>query len=91
MQCGKCGKEVPEGALYCPFCVGELKTTERDVIVGGVKGGLLGLTVGLVPALVLLYLFGAERGIKAIVFALPVATFTTGLILGMVRAKQDWK
>jgi hypothetical protein len=91
MQCGKCGRDVPEDAIYCPFCVGERKTTDRDVIAGGLKGGLLGLIVGLLPALVLLYLFGAERGIKAIAFAVPVATFTTGLILGMVKAKQDWK
>ncbi|MBK7900687.1 MAG: hypothetical protein KA603_01315 [Azonexus sp.] len=82
---------MPEDAIYCPFCVGERKTTDRDVIAGGLKGGLLGLIVGLLPALVLLYLFGAERGIKAIAFAVPVATFTTGLILGMVKAKQDWK
>ena len=47
--------------------------------------------VGLLPMLGLLALYGPERGIKAIVFAVPVATFTTGLILGMVRAKQDWK
>ena len=90
MKCGKCGQEVPEGAIYCPFCTGERKTTDADVIRGGIKGGLVGLVVGL-PVLLLLYIYGAERGIKAIVFAVPVATFITGLIIGMVKAKQDWK
>jgi hypothetical protein len=31
------------------------------------------------------------RGIKAIAFAVPMATFITGLIIGMVKAKRDWK
>jgi hypothetical protein len=61
------------------------------VIRGGIRGGAIGLFLGLLPALWLLYQFGAERGIKAIVFAVPVATFTTGLIIGMVKAKRDWK
>ncbi len=91
MKCGKCGQEVPEGAIYCPFCTAGKPTGQGDVIRGGLKGGLIGLLVGLLPMLGLLALYGPERGIKAIVFAVPVATFTTGLILGMVRAKQDWK
>jgi len=91
MKCGKCGQEVPDGALYCPFCTGGGRTMDGDVIRGGVKGGLVGLALGLVPALALLYLYGPERGIKAIAFAVPTAAFITGLIIGMVRAKQDWK
>ena len=91
MKCSQCGQEVPDGAIYCPFCTGERKTSDGDVIRGGIKGGLIGLLIGLLPVLLLLYTYGAERGIKAIVFAVPVATFTTGLIIGMVRAKQDWK
>ncbi len=35
--------------------------------------------------------YGAERGIKAIAFIVPVTTFTTGLIIGLVKAKRDWK
>ena len=91
MKCSKCGRTVPEDAIYCPHCTGDRKTTDRDVIRGGVRGGLLGLLVGLLPALVLLYLFGAERGIKAIALTVPIGTFTTGLILGLVKAKRDWK
>jgi len=91
MQCSKCGQEVPADAIYCPHCTGDRKTTDRDVIRGGIRGGAIGLFLGLLPALWLLYQFGAERGIKAIVFAVPVATFTTGLIIGMVKAKRDWK
>lgn len=87
MKCGKCGQEVPEGATYCPFCTAG--GGEREVIMGGVKGGLIGLLIGLVPALLVLYLYGPVRGIKAIAFAVPIGTFTTGLILGMVRAKRN--
>jgi len=91
MKCSQCGQEVPADALYCPHCTGDRKTTDRDVISGGIRGGAIGLFLGLLPALWLLYHFGAERGIKAIAFAVPVATFTTGLIIGMVKAKRDWK
>ena len=91
MKCSQCGQEVPADAIYCPHCTGDRKTTDRDVIRGGIRGGAIGLFLGLLPALWLLYQFGAERGIKAIVFAVPVATFTTGLIIGMVKAKRDLK
>ena len=91
MKCSQCGQEVPADAIYCPHCTGDRKTTDRDVISGGIRGGAIGLFLGLLPALWLLYHFGAERGIKAIAFAVPVATFTTGLIIGMVKAKRDWK
>lgn len=91
MRCSKCGQEVPADAIYCPHCTGERRTTDSEVIRGGIKGGLLGLVVGLLPALLLLYIYGPERGIKAIAFAVPAATFTTGLIIGLVKAKRDWK
>ena len=91
MLCAKCGQEVPADAIYCPFCTGERKTTDREVILGGIKGGLLGLILGLLPALLLLYLYGAERGIKAIALIVPVIAFTTCMIIGLVKAKRDWK
>lgn len=91
MQCSQCGQEVPADAIYCPHCTGDRKTTDREVIRGGVRGGAIGLFLGMLPAAWLLFHFGAERGIKAIAFAVPVATFTTGLIIGLVKAKRDWK
>lgn len=91
MQCSKCGQEVPADAIYCPHCTGERKTTDRQVIAGGVRGGLIGLFLGLLPAAWLLLDFGAERGIKAIAFIVPAITFTTGLIIGLVKAKREWK
>jgi hypothetical protein len=91
MKCSKCGQEVPADAIYCPRCTGERKTTDQEVIRGGVKGGLVGLFLGLLPALWLLYHFGAVRGIKGIAVAVPIAAFTTGLIIGLVKAKRDWK
>jgi len=87
MKCSKCGQEVPEGAIYCPFCTGGGTASEKDLIRGGIRGGLIGLVLGLIPAFVLLAIYGPERGIKAIAFAVPIATFTTGLTLGLVKAK----
>lgn len=91
MQCAKCGQQVPEDAIYCPHCTGDRKTTDREVIRGGVIGGLKGLFLGLLPAIFLLMHYGAERGIKAIAFVVPMTTFTTGLIIGLVKAKREWK
>ena len=91
MQCSKCGQEVPADAIYCPYCTGDRRTTDREVIRGGIKWALVGLLLGLLPALLLLYIYGAERGIKAIAFTLPIGTFTTGLIIGLVKAKREWK
>lgn len=91
MICAKCRQEVPAGAIYCPHCAGERRTTDREVIRGGVRGGLIGLFIGLLPALLLLAIYGPVRGIKAIAFVVPAVTFTTGLIVGLVKAKHDWK
>ena len=91
MQCSKCGQEVPADAIYCPHCTGDRKTTDRDVIRGGIRGGAIGLFLGMLPAVWLLFQFGAERGIMAIAFIVPVTTFTTGLIIGLDKAKRDWK
>ena len=91
MRCSKCGQDVPPDAIYCPHCIGDGKTTDRDVIRGGIKWGLVGLLLGLAPALLLLYIYGAERGIKAVAFIVPAVTFTTGLIIGLVKAKREWK
>ncbi len=91
MQCAKCGQDVPDDAIYCPHCAGSGQTSQRDVINGGLKGAAIGLAIGLLLVTVLLAFYDLERGIKAIVLALPIATFTTGLILGLVKAKRDWK
>ena len=58
---------------------------------GLVVGGVIGLLVGLIPALLILYIYGAERGIKALALTVPIATFTTGLLIGLVKAKREWK
>lgn len=91
MQCAKCGREVPADAIYCPHCTGERKTTDAQVMLGGAKGGALGLAFGLALVTALLAVYDLERGIKAIVLIVPIATFTTGLIIGLVKAKRDWK
>ena len=91
MQCSKCGQEVPADAIYCPHCTGERKTSNREVIWGGIRGGLIGIFLGMLPGLWLLYEFGAVRGVKGIAVAVPLATFTTGFIIGLVKAKREWK
>ena len=91
MRCAKCGREAPADAIYCPHCAGDRRSRESEVIRGGVKGGLLGLAIGLLPALLLLSIYGFERGIKGIAFAVPFGAFITGLIIGLVKAKLDWK
>ncbi|UCV29359.1 zinc ribbon domain-containing protein [Ferribacterium limneticum] len=91
MKCSKCGQEVPADAIYCPHCTGDRKTTDQEVIRGGIRGGAIGLFLGLLPTVWLLFHFGAERGIKAIAFIVPAITFTTGLIIGLVKAKREWK
>ena len=89
MNCAKCGQAVPDDAIYCPHCAGERQVGECDIIRAGLKAGGLALAVGLVPSVALLGIYGAERGIKALAFIIPVVFFTTGLIIGMVKAK--WK
>lgn len=91
MKCTKCGQDVPADAIYCPHCTGDGTTTDQEVIRGGIKGGLIGLFLGLLPAIWLIFHFGAERGIKAIAFTVPIATLATGLIIGLVKAKREWK
>lgn len=91
MKCTKCGQDVPEDAIYCPYCTGDRKTSDREVMRGGFAWGLKGLFLGLLPAIYLLLEYGGERGIKAIALTVPIATFTTGFIIGLVKAKREWK
>ncbi len=91
MICAKCGREAPDDAIYCPHCVAERKASQAQVINGGLKGGAIGLALGLLFVTVLLGYYDLERGIKAIVLTVPIGTFTTGLIIGLVKAKTDWK
>ncbi len=91
MICAKCGREAPDDAIYCPHCVVDRKVSQQQVINGGLKGGAIGLALGLVAVTVLLGYYDLERGIKAIVLTVPIGTFTTGLIIGLVKAKPDWK
>ena len=54
-------------------------------------GAIVGSSFWAGAALGLLAYYGTVRGIKAIASAVPMATFITGLIIGMVKAKRDWK
>ena len=91
MPCAKCGQSVPEDAIYCPHCVARRPVSERQVINAGLKGGTLGLAFGLVLLTVLLVNAEPERGLKGLLLAIPLATFATGLIIGLVRGRRDWK
>ena len=63
MKCSKCGRAVPEDAIYCPHCTGDRKTTDRDVIRGGVRGGLLGLLVGAAMTIAAIIAEGQAAGL----------------------------
>ena len=91
MRCAKCGLEVPEDAIYCPHCIGKRTTSDGEVMRGGLKGGTIGLGIGLAIVTAVLALYDLERGIKAIVLIVPIGTFATGLIIGLVKAKREWK
>ena len=91
MICAKCVQSTTADTTDCPHCTGDRKTTDRQVIQGGIRGAAIGLFIGLLPAALLLFFFGAERGIKGIAFIVPAVTFTTGLIFGLVKAKKEWK
>lgn len=91
MRCARCGMDAPEDAIYCPHCAGERKTSDGDVMRGGLKGGAIGLGIGLAIVTAVLAVYDLERGIKAIVLVVPIATLTTGLIIGLVKAKREWK
>lgn len=55
---------------------------------GGFRGALLGLLAGLIPAGLLYFTLGPERGTKAIIFLLPSVGLSTGLVLGLARARR---
>ena len=89
MQCDKCGHEAPPDAIYCPHCTRNEPTTEKRLLRGGMYGALFGALIGLPPSAWLLAEYGLQRGYSAIAFMWPVATITTGLIIGLVRARGD--
>ena len=91
MKCSKCGLDVPEDAIYCPHCTGDRKTRDIELYRGAAKGGALGLGIGLLLVTIMLSMYEMARGIAAIALILPIGTFTTGLIIGLVQAKREWK
>ncbi|GBG00844.1 hypothetical protein AZSI13_01710 [Azospira sp. I13] len=83
MRCPRCDQPLADRRSdLCPDC---LEARQKSMLRGARQGVLVGLTVGLVLAGIMLGYYGPERGIKAIAFGLVSALATTGLLLGMVR------
>lgn len=89
MKCHACGQEVPEEALYCPFCTAgdHVRETRRRALWGAAMGFL----AGVLPGLMLLWIYGPLRGIKGIALVLPIAGLATGYVLGLVSTRKDEK
>jgi len=85
--CRSCEREVPNGAIYCPYCCGE------DGQLGAIKrgayvGSILGLMAGGVIAAIWFSIVGPERGTWGMVLGITLGSVITGLMLGMIRKRK---
>ena len=84
--CPGCERDVPNGAIYCPYCCG------KDGRSGALKrgafiGGVCGLMVGGVLAAIWFSVVGPERATWGVTLAVVVACLTTGMLWGMLRLR----
>ena len=86
--CPGCERDVPNGAIYCPYCCG------KDGRSGALKrgafiGGVCGLMVGGVLAAIWSSVVGPERATWGVTFGVAVAGMATGMIWGMLRQRRQ--
>jgi hypothetical protein len=86
VSCPGCGRDVPNGSIYCPHCCGDQGRTAA-IIRGAVIGGVLGLLAGGLIAGLWSVVLGPERATWGRAFGVVVACATTGLMWGMIRQR----
>jgi hypothetical protein len=91
MACIQCGQEIPAGAKYCPRCTGGSTTRKIELRHAATKGAALGLGLGMALVTGMLVKYELEPVIATIALLLPLATLVAGLIIGLLKAKREWK
>ena len=85
--CPRCGRDVPNGSIYCPYCCGE-SGRQAALLRAALKGALLGLLAGCLLAGVWTAVIGLDRATWGRALAVVLAGLTTGLILAMARHRR---
>jgi len=85
--CPGCGRDVPNGSIYCPHCCGE-SGRQAALLRAALKGSLFGLLAGCVLAGAWTLVIGVDRASWGRALAVVLACLVTGLILGMARHRR---
>ncbi len=86
VACPGCGRDVPNGSIYCPHCCGSAGR-QAAITRGALLGGLFGLLIGALIAGLWSALLGPERATWGRAFGVVVTCMTTGLMWGMIRQR----
>jgi len=84
VTCSGCGREVPNGVIYCPHCCGA-DGRQAAIVRGALLGAAFGALVGCLLAGLWYLLLGFERATWGRSFGVLVACATTGALWGMLR------
>lgn len=85
--CPGCGRDVPNGSIYCPYCCGE-SGRQSALLRAALKGALLGLLAGCLLAGAWTLVIGFDRATWGRALAVVLAGLTTGLVLAMARHRR---
>ena len=85
--CPGCGREVPNGSIYCPHCCGE-SGRQAALSRAALKGALLGVLAGCLLAGAWTLVIGLDRATWGRALAVVLAGLATGLVLGMARHRR---
>ena len=85
--CPGCGRDVPNGSIYCPYCCSE-SGRQSALLRAALKGALFGAFVGCLLAVAWTLAIGLDRATWGRAFAVVLAGLTTGLILAMARHRR---
>ena len=85
--CPGCGRDVPNGSIYCPYCCGE-SGRQSALLRAALKGAVLGALAGCLLAGAWTLAIGLDRATWGRALAVVLAGLTTGLILAMARHRR---